>query len=307
MKKILFIILLLLISISNCSALTLDCSKTLSYGSTGNDVKNLQKLLNTYQKCNLTVDGIFGNQTKSCVKAYQTKNKLSSDGIVGPITCKSLNGKNTTKTNSATNNTNTNSTTTSSTKYGIVTGDYVNIRSNASLNASIISSANIGKTFQVISKQGDWYKIKYSSTKNAYIYSDYLKLNYVLVDISDQKVYFYKNGQKKWTANVVTGMKNVHDTPIGVYTLNKRNFSYKVTLSGNNDNGTRYNAPVDYWMPFIFTQGIGFHDASWRSNGEFNNREYINNGSHGCVNMKHSDAEKLYNEDYNSITVVVRK
>ena len=101
-------------------------------------------------------------------------------------------------------------------------------------------------------------------------------------------------------------MKDIHDTPTGVYELNKTYFSYKATLTGSNDDGSTYNTSVDYWMPFIFSSGIGFHDADWRNYSEFNKKEYLTNGSHGCVNMNHEAAEKLYNENFNTIDVIVR-
>lgn len=53
-----------------------------SYGSSGNDVKNLQTLLNN-NGYSLTVDGIFGKETQAAVKDYQSKNNLTVDGIVG--------------------------------------------------------------------------------------------------------------------------------------------------------------------------------------------------------------------------------
>lgn len=63
---------------------------TISYGSSGDDVKKLQKTLNS-KGYSLTVDGIFGKNTQSAVKDYQKKNGLSVDGIVGAKTWGSLN------------------------------------------------------------------------------------------------------------------------------------------------------------------------------------------------------------------------
>ena len=110
-----------------------------------------------------------------------------------------------------------------------------------------------------------------------------------------------------WSTRVVTGNQGNHDTPIGNYTLNPNNLEKDRYLKGTNDNGTKYNAHVDYWMPFILGKGIGFHDASWRSNSEYTKTRFQGNGSHGCVNMMHDAAQKLYESTTESISVVVRK
>ena len=56
-------------------------------GSSGNDVTELQKLLNsTGYGYNLAEDGIFGDKTLSAVKDYQQRSGLSVDGIVGTNT-----------------------------------------------------------------------------------------------------------------------------------------------------------------------------------------------------------------------------
>lgn len=60
-----------------------------SYGSQGDDVKQLQELLNK-NGANLTVDGVYGSQTQQAVKDYQTKNNLAVDGIAGDETWGSL-------------------------------------------------------------------------------------------------------------------------------------------------------------------------------------------------------------------------
>lgn len=54
---------------------------TLKQGDKGQQVKVLQKLLG-----GIIVDGDFGAKTTAAVDAYQTKNKLTVDGIVGPKT-----------------------------------------------------------------------------------------------------------------------------------------------------------------------------------------------------------------------------
>jgi peptidoglycan hydrolase-like protein with peptidoglycan-binding domain len=82
------------------------CPATISYGSTGDQVTQLQNMLN-YRYNNssvkdhftaspyafrypLKVDGIFGPQTRAAVKDYQKANHLQVDGIVGRHTWLSL-------------------------------------------------------------------------------------------------------------------------------------------------------------------------------------------------------------------------
>ncbi|MEL6163928.1 MAG: peptidoglycan-binding protein [Cyanobacteria bacterium J06628_3] len=60
---------------------------TVSIGSTGQDVKDLQVVLNaTVADNSLVVDGVFGNLTKEAVIAFQKENGLTIDGIVGSQT-----------------------------------------------------------------------------------------------------------------------------------------------------------------------------------------------------------------------------
>lgn len=60
-------------------------------GSTGAAVKELQELLNTDSRYGgLKVDGIFGSDTLSSVRAFQADSGLTPDGIVGPLTWAAL-------------------------------------------------------------------------------------------------------------------------------------------------------------------------------------------------------------------------
>ena len=73
---------------------------TLLYGSSGNEVRELQESLNK-AGYNLVVDGKFGTKTQNAVKSYQQKNGLTVDGIVGVNTWKSLSTLNNKGSNTA--------------------------------------------------------------------------------------------------------------------------------------------------------------------------------------------------------------
>lgn len=62
--------------------------RTLRKGSTGADVEYLQSLLKAegYDIGTTGVDGKFGAETLSAVRAYQSDHNLTPDGIVGPMT-----------------------------------------------------------------------------------------------------------------------------------------------------------------------------------------------------------------------------
>ena len=118
---------------------------------------------------------------------------------------------------------------------------------------------------------------------------------YVEVSLSAQHMWFYKNGQLLVDTDVVTGNHNLgHDTKTGIYAImyKERN----ATLVGED-----YSSPVKYWMPFY--ANVGIHDASWRTT--FGGSEYLNNGSHGCVNTPEANAEKIFNNIEKGVPVVV--
>lgn len=121
---------------------------------------------------------------------------------------------------------------------------------------------------------------------------------YAEVDLTNQHMWYYKEGKMVLDTDVVTGCKRWNtETNTGTFAI-----TYKerdATLSGQN-----YATPVSFWMPF--NGNIGFHDAPWR-NGKFGGDIYINNGSHGCVNMPPEKAEKLYSLIEKGVPVIVYK
>jgi len=118
------------------------------------------------------------------------------------------------------------------------------------------------------------------------------------VDLSSQKLYAYEGSKKKMDFDVSTGKWGL--TPTGdfqVYTKLK----YTLMTGGSKELGTYYYLPnVPYTM--YFYKDYGIHGAYWHDN-------FGHPMSHGCVNMRTSDAEKLFYwanptvpENANSIT-----
>ena len=62
----------------------------LRQGSKGDEVKEVQRRLKQWGYYSGSVDGIFGSGTKSAVIAFQKKNGLTADGIVGKATYAAL-------------------------------------------------------------------------------------------------------------------------------------------------------------------------------------------------------------------------
>jgi len=76
------------------------------YGSTGQEVKDIQYKLRQWKYYDGAIDGIYGYKTYKAVRQFQYKNGLKVDGIAGPETLSALglpSGKSTTASASTTN------------------------------------------------------------------------------------------------------------------------------------------------------------------------------------------------------------
>ena len=62
----------------------------LKQGSTGSEVKEVQRRLKLWGYYQGSVDGVFGAGTRSAVISFQKKNGLTADGVVGKATYKAL-------------------------------------------------------------------------------------------------------------------------------------------------------------------------------------------------------------------------
>lgn len=108
---------------------------------------------------------------------------------------------------------------------------------------------------------------------------------YIEIDMTEQMMYYYVDGEIYVQTSVVTGNTGRRmGTPEGVcYVYNKQT---NRILRGEN-----YASFVNFWVPV--RGNIGIHDAPWRS--EYGGEIYKTNGSHGCINTPYEEMEKLYN------------
>jgi lipoprotein-anchoring transpeptidase ErfK/SrfK len=107
---------------------------------------------------------------------------------------------------------------------------------------------------------------------------------YIEVDMGNQKLYAYLDGQLLVETDIVTGnVKKKMSTPEGVVYVNKKQRNRTLR-------GPGYASFVKYWMPV--KGGIGLHDASWRK--EFGGEIYKTNGSHGCINIPRNVMSEIY-------------
>ena len=123
-----------------------------------------------------------------------------------------------------------------------------------------------------------WLKMGVARTSNG------IGDTYVEIDYTNQRMWFYKDGQLLVDTLVVTGNTSKDmGSPVGIFAL-----YYKETnaiLKGED-----YKTPVDFWMPFY--GGVGIHDAKWR--GAFGGNLYQSSGSHGCINTPWANAKTIY-------------
>ncbi|MCR5459030.1 MAG: L,D-transpeptidase/peptidoglycan binding protein [Acetatifactor sp.] len=111
---------------------------------------------------------------------------------------------------------------------------------------------------------------------------------YIEVDMTEQTIYFYKDGELLVTSGVVTGnLRTRHGTPEGVFCIQGK---YKNRIL----RGPGYASFVRRWMPVY--KGIGLHDANWRKKSEFGGETYKRNGSHGCVNMPDETTDIIFEQ-----------
>lgn len=174
----------------------------------------------------------------------------------------------------------------------------LNLRSMPNTDSEIYYTLSRYETAEVLRTEGDWYLVRVDN-RIGYInkeYTETLTGKFVVVDISAQTLTLYDGNTIILETPVVTGDKDKYDTPTGKFEIRKKDTDTYLV-------GPGYRTHVDYWMPF--NGGIGLHDADWRS--KFGGNIYVNNGSHGCVNIPPKYADDVFENVKKGTKVLVQK
>lgn len=107
---------------------------------------------------------------------------------------------------------------------------------------------------------------------------------YIEIDLTNQRMYYYQNGEQKVATDIVSGCTRTrHSTIQGTYYI--YNHRRNTTLIGPD-----YQSFVRYWLGIY--KGYGIHDASWRS--KYGGEIYKTSGSHGCVNTPYENIKTMW-------------
>lgn len=118
---------------------------------------------------------------------------------------------------------------------------------------------------------------------------------YIEIDMTNQKMYLYVEGECQVETDVVTGNTSKKwGTPEGIYSVYAKQKNRILR-------GTGYASFVNYWMPV--NGNIGIHDASWRST--FGGEIYKKSGSHGCINTPYQKMKEIYDTVEIGIPVIM--
>lgn len=123
---------------------------------------------------------------------------------------------------------------------------------------------------------------------------------YVEIDLSNQYMYLYVDGQIITETPIVSGKIGAETVP-GANAVNE--MLADTNLVGINPfSNINYSTPVNYWIRFD-DQAQGIHDASWQ--GSYGGNVYQSNGSLGCINTPLGAVEIIFNTvDYGTPVIV---
>lgn len=119
--------------------------------------------------------------------------------------------------------------------------------------------------------------------------------SYIEVDLSNQMLWMYVNGEQVLGTPVITGKDDgEHTTPEGIFRLKAKNTNTFVTETGESKN-------VSYWMSV--NGEIGICDASWKN--LFGGTVYKEEGSDGSIYVLKDSAKTIYENSFENMPVIL--
>jgi lipoprotein-anchoring transpeptidase ErfK/SrfK len=156
--------------------------------------------------------------------------------------------------------------------------DGIDVTDKVSVVQSIIDSVSKAKA---ITKE---VPVSYAARPTV-VAGDYEK--WLEADLTTKRLYAYEHGNLVNTFLVTAGAPET-PTVVGQFAIRTKVRSQ--TMRGLNTDGTRYNVPNVEWVSYFY-QDYAIHGNYWRADSVFGNQ----NTSHGCVSLKNSGAEWVYN------------
>lgn len=175
----------------------------------------------------------------------------------------------------------------------------LNIRNGNSTDYDQIGQLEKFESIRVLGEYEDWYLIMTNDYNFGFVSKEYTKdltEDFIIVDKSEQQLYFYNGNDLYFTTPVTTG-KDSTPSDTGLFKIYAKQTNRYLT------DGKTYNSWVGYWMPY--NGGEGLHDANWRT--VFGTESYHTGGSHGCINLPPELADDIYNNASVGTKVLVHK
>ena len=119
---------------------------------------------------------------------------------------------------------------------------------------------------------------------------------YIEIDLTAQRMVFYKDGTPTADAQIVSGNPFVPNcaTPVGCYTTGEMK-------SGCTVNGEDYPSAVNYWIPF--DGNLGISDAPWRM--DFGGQLYEFEGTHGSICAPSDQVQIIFSNVEKNTPIVI--
>lgn len=109
---------------------------------------------------------------------------------------------------------------------------------------------------------------------------------YIEISLDQQHLWLYKDGQLVTETDIISGLPTPErQTYRGAWPVFLKASPFTLT---SEEYG--YSVEVQYWMPFVYGQGL--HDAGWQH--QFGGEVYKTRGSHGCINLPPDQAKIIY-------------